>query len=101
MRKMTFVYLLLFTVQAFAGTYETVDGNRNRLKKIDGTPHKRSGDLGPGQNLRWAGLQEADLRESKFVFYGPSETRILRTRTLPRLISMARQSVEHRYAMQI
>ena len=68
MRKLTFVYLLLFTAQAFAGTYETVDGNRNQIKNIDGTPHKRSGDLGPGKNLRWAGLQKADLRDANLCF---------------------------------
>ena len=68
MRKISFVYLLLFTVQAFAATYETVDGNRHRLKKNNGAPHKRTGNLGPGKNLRWAGLQEADLRKANLCF---------------------------------
>jgi len=54
--------LLVLASSSRGGTYETVDGRRVRIKTISGRVHQRSGHVGPGENLRWAGLHRADLR---------------------------------------
>lgn len=62
------VLLLAVSVEAGGATYETIDGEKISLKKIDGSVHPRTGSLGPGQNLRWIALQDTDLRRANLSF---------------------------------
>ena len=55
-------------IGAVGATYETVDGQQVALKKTDGTLHTRSGNIGPGRNLRWVALQDTDLRRGNLSF---------------------------------
>ncbi len=63
-----FLIVLLVVIDGLAGTYETTDGGRIGLKSMDGSPHKRDGALGPGKNLRWADLQNANLHKANLCF---------------------------------
>ena len=68
MRAMVFLLLVTANASTDAATYQTTEGQRLQLRRNDGTIHPRSGDLGPGNNLRWAGLSNAKLRKANLRF---------------------------------
>ena len=68
MRPVVLLMLVSVCVSVDAGTYQTMDGQRLPLKRNNGTIHPRSGELGPGKNLRWAGLEHANLQKANLRF---------------------------------
>ena len=68
MRAILFFLLITTYANAHAATYQTTTGQRLQLKRNNGTDHPRTGDLGPGNNLRWAGLARANLQKANLRF---------------------------------
>ena len=71
--RFTGVFLLVFLVVTVysvtdAATYQTIEGRRVPLKRNDGSAHPRRGELGPGDNLRWADLADANLQRADLKF---------------------------------
>ena len=71
--RFTGVFLLVFLVVTVysvtdAATYQTIEGRSVPLKRNDGSAHPRRGELGPGDNLRWADLADANLQRADLKF---------------------------------